>query len=184
MSDPLAAGFNPQVPPPIEDLVIRPIRDGDIEAISEALRELGTPEHPDRGLERQNEGLGVFLVALLHDETVGYLTLHWRANPRSPEYWKDGLTAYVEDFVVVENHRGRGIGTAMMEASEAMSRDRGLSRMTIGVGVENDGARRLYERLGYTDAGLEPVEGSGRFQRWDGETVEWQETWRFMVKDL
>jgi ribosomal protein S18 acetylase RimI-like enzyme len=72
----------------------------------------------------------------------------------------------------------------MMEASEAMSRDQGLRRMTIGVGVENEGARRLYERLGYTDAGLEPVEDSGRFRNWDGTMQEYQETWRFMVKDL
>jgi GNAT superfamily N-acetyltransferase len=135
-------------------------------------------------LERQNEGLGAFLVAWLNGEAVGYVTAHWRANPRSPEAWLDGETAYFEDFIVIERQRGRGIGTAIMATAEAMARDRGLRRMTIGVGVENDGARRLYERLGYADAGLEAIEDGGRFRRWDGVVEEWTETWRFMVKTL
>ena len=184
MSDSLAAGFNPQVRPPIEGLVVRPIRDGDIEAISEALRDLGSPAQPERGLDRGREGLGTFLTAWLANECVGYLTVHWRSSPRSPDEWKDGRTAYLEDLIVAENKRGLGIGTAMMLAAETMAHERGLSRVTLGVGVENDGARRLYERLGYADAGLDPVADRGRFQRWDGETAEWQETWRFMVKDL
>ena len=168
----------------IEGLIVRPIRDGDTEAIGEALRDLGTPEHTGRGLERQNEGLGVFLIAWLAGEAVGYVTAHWRASPRSPREWFDGETAYFEDFIVVESHRGRGIGTAIMAAAEAMAGERGLSRMTIGVGVENEGAQRLYRRLGYVDAGLEAVEESGRFRRWDGRVEEWQETWRFMVKEV
>jgi GNAT superfamily N-acetyltransferase len=168
----------------VDRLIVRPIRDGDVEAIGEALRELGTPEQPERGFERQNEGLGVFLVAWLDGEAVGYVTAHWRASPRSPEAWKDGRTAYFEDFIVIESRRGRGIGTAIMEAAEAMAHDLGLSRMTIGVGVENAGARRLYERLSYVDARLPLVEDSGRFRRWDGTVEEWSETWRFMVKGL
>jgi GNAT superfamily N-acetyltransferase len=168
----------------LEGLLVRPIRDGDTEAISEALRELGTPDHTDRGLERQNEGLGAFLIAWLDGEAVGYITAHWRASPQSPEAWLDGETAYFEDFIVVKEHRDRGIGTAIMASAEAMARERGLRRMTIGVGVENDGARRLYERLGYADAGLPDIEDGGRFRRWDGVVEEWSETWRFMVKDL
>ena len=184
MSDPLAAGFNPQVPSSIDGLVVRPIRDGDTEAIGEALRQLGTPEHTERGLERQNEGLGAFFIAWLKGEAVGYITAHWRASPRSPQNWLDGETAYFEDFIVVERLRGRGIGTAVMAAAESMALDRGLRRMTIGVGVENEGARRLYRRLGYADAGLEPIEDRGRFRRWDGTLHEWSETWRFMVKEI
>jgi ribosomal protein S18 acetylase RimI-like enzyme len=168
----------------LEGLIVRPIRDGDAEAIGEALRELGTPEHTERGLERQHGGLGVFLIAWLNGEAVGYITAHWRASPRSPDEWKDGFTAYLEDLIVAEQQRGRGIGGAIMETAEKMAQERGLVRVTLGVGVENEGARRLYERLGYKDAGLETVEDRGSFQRWDGEMVEWQETWRFMVKDL
>jgi ribosomal protein S18 acetylase RimI-like enzyme len=168
----------------LEGLVVRPIRDGDVEAIGEALRELGTPEHAERGLEREHGGLGVFLVAWLNGGAVGYITAHWRASPRSPDEWKDGFTAYLEDLIVAEQQRGRGIGRAIMETAEAMAVDRGFRRITLGVGVENDGARRLYERLGYSDAGLPDIEDGGRFRRWDGTEEEWSETWRFMVKEL
>jgi GNAT superfamily N-acetyltransferase len=167
-----------------DGLIVRPIRDGDTEAIAEALRDLGTPEHTDRGLDRQTEGLGVFLIAWLNGVVVGYVTAHWRPSPRSPQDWFDGETAYSEDFIVVEAQRGRGIGTAIMAAAESMAAERGLHRMTIGVGVENEGARRLYGRLGYEDAGLAAIEETGRFRRWDGVVEEWTETWRFMVKQL
>jgi ribosomal protein S18 acetylase RimI-like enzyme len=71
-----------------------------------------------------------------------------------------------------------------MQTAESMAAERGFRRMTLGVGVENEGAQRLYERLGYADAGLAPIEDGGRYSRWDGAVEEWRETWRFMVKDL
>lgn len=52
---------------------------------------------------------------------------------------------------VVDAHRGRGIGTAIIHAAEEASRASG--ELSVGVGLENPAARRLYERLGYRATG-------------------------------
>lgn len=57
--------------------------------------------------------------------------------------------------------RGRGVGTALLEAAEAWGRARGAKRMILDVSAANTGAQRLYERLGYEIHGLQmdkPIE--------------------------
>lgn len=47
--------------------------------------------------------------------------------------------------------RGRGVGGRLMEAAEELARHRG--RIACAVGLDNPGARRLYERRGYRGTG-------------------------------
>ena len=54
--------------------------------------------------------------------------------------------------------RGRGIGTALIEAVERRARRQGLRGVNLEVGVDNGDAIRLYERLGYRRRGS-PVAG-------------------------
>lgn len=54
---------------------------------------------------------------------------------------------------VAEPLRNSGIGTQMIAFVEAEARRRGLSGVYLEVGATNDGARRLYERLGYAQDG-------------------------------
>ncbi|HVE95300.1 MAG TPA: GNAT family N-acetyltransferase [Acidimicrobiales bacterium] len=60
---------------------------------------------------------------------------------------------------VVHEHRGRGIGTALLEALRERAQAAGISRLGLSVEPENP-ARRLYERLGYVE--LQPDDDEGR----------------------
>jgi ribosomal protein S18 acetylase RimI-like enzyme len=55
----------------------------------------------------------------------------------------------VETVAVLPTARGRGIGTALMDAVDAWARERGIEHLTLSVRTNNDGARRLYERRGF-----------------------------------
>ena len=55
----------------------------------------------------------------------------------------------VESISVSPASRGLGFGTLLMEQAEARARSMGKRRMSLGVIAENEGAIRLYERLGY-----------------------------------
>ena len=55
----------------------------------------------------------------------------------------------VDSLAVDRSARGMGIGTALMRRAEEKARSAGKRTMSLGVVGENDGAIRLYERLGY-----------------------------------
>jgi GNAT superfamily N-acetyltransferase len=59
--------------------------------------------------------------------------------------------AEVRDVAVVEAARRRGIGSALIRASEDASRDRGFRRigMSVAVGEGAGPGERVYEKLGY-----------------------------------
>lgn len=57
----------------------------------------------------------------------------------------------VADLVVAEDARGRGVGRALLEAAEALTREAGLKRLAIGALAANEAALDAYRRGGFTD---------------------------------
>jgi GNAT superfamily N-acetyltransferase len=78
----------------------------------------------------------------LGDEVVGWI---WFG-----EGIHDGeRVALLRDIVVFEPRRGQGLGSSALDELEEWSRIRNLPAIALQVFTHNDGARRLYERLGY-----------------------------------
>jgi ribosomal protein S18 acetylase RimI-like enzyme len=69
----------------------------------------------------------------------------------------------VHDFSVVPEHRGRGIGQALLRAVEAAARERGCVKVTLEVQENNHRARRIYERAGFGQAGYGNTTGGVLF---------------------
>jgi ribosomal protein S18 acetylase RimI-like enzyme len=57
---------------------------------------------------------------------------------------------HVVDLVVLPEARGQRVGERLMEAVEAEARARGCEAVDLMVAGPNAGARRFYERAGYT----------------------------------
>jgi len=56
---------------------------------------------------------------------------------------------YVFDIFIDEARRGEGLGTAALRGVEQLAREHGLAGVALSVFAHNEGAIRLYERLGY-----------------------------------
>jgi RimJ/RimL family protein N-acetyltransferase len=76
------------------------------------------------------------------NEKVGMV---WYADASGPV--TDMLWIY--DIEIDAKRRGKGYGTAVMKLVEERARELGKSRVGLHVFAHNEGARRLYERLGY-----------------------------------
>lgn len=119
--------------------------------------------------ESMRAGRSTVLVALRENTPLGVAQLIHRAIPE------------VCNVGVPEEHRGPGIGTALMR--EAERRARPARRLRLGVGVDNPRARRLYERLGYRLLG-EQVTTTYEFVDAEGVRRSATETDETMEKDL
>ncbi|MDP2677005.1 MAG: GNAT family N-acetyltransferase [bacterium] len=80
---------------------------------------------------------------------VGTMQLVFRDDK---EFYADGKTrAHLHHARVLEDLRGQGIGTKLMEEAENEAKRRGFTEMTLGVDEDNRQAVKLYERLGYKE---------------------------------
>ncbi len=57
---------------------------------------------------------------------------------------------YLQSIAVDPELRGEGVGSILMDAFEEQARVKGMSRSSLDVSASNEGARRLYERGGWT----------------------------------
>ena len=58
---------------------------------------------------------------------------------------------HVSSLAVAPSHRGRGVGGELMREAVEVARWRRFASVTLDVGIENEGARRFYERAGFTE---------------------------------
>lgn len=75
----------------------------------------------------------------------------------------DRLTGYISSLAVDPAWQGRGLGAALLDRLEADSRAAGKTRLALHVIDTNAGARRLYERHGFTAQRTEPALFTGRW---------------------
>jgi GNAT superfamily N-acetyltransferase len=115
------------------------------------------------------------LIAWDGDEPIGHAHVAWEgATLGVPE---------IQDVFVLPERRGDGVGTRLSEAAERLARDRGQERISISAGEANEGALRLYRRLGYRNADIPPQRVMGTITI-RGRRVEVDDTLIYLVKDL
>jgi len=135
-------------------LDIRPADEAELPAL---VRSFGEERYFPERLGRQSAGRGLLLVAWLGDEPVGhgYLSFEPADEPQLGEHLPGvPLLSHLE---VVERHRDRGLGTAMVAAVERQVRQRGHGRVALGVAPTNAAAKRFYRRLGFDEWPYGPV---------------------------
>jgi putative acetyltransferase len=106
------------------------------------LAELYPPEQrfgPNLKAEHLQGGQGAFLVARDGDRAVGCGAIRL-LNP---------TTAEVKRMYVEPDHRGRGVGWAVLAGLEVAARQLGVQRLVLETGVYQDAAIALYRRAGF-----------------------------------
>ena len=64
-------------------------------------------------------------------------------------FWLVFDEIHINNLAVRPSYRGQGIGTALLQHVLAEAKALGARRATLEVRASNEGARRLYERLGF-----------------------------------
>jgi ribosomal protein S18 acetylase RimI-like enzyme len=86
------------------------------------------------------------LMAVADDRVVGYLSIQRESHP---------VTEHVASLAlaVAADHRGRGIGSALMSEALRWARAAGVRKIVLSVYPHNTAAIALYRRFGFVDEG-------------------------------
>ncbi len=159
---------------------VRKVIDADLPVLNRI--KLAEAIHRDRIRDMSKGGLH-YLVVEDSDGVAGFgvLVLRWPSTwPDLPH--REKLPVMV-DLMVREEARGKGAGTALIQAMEGIVREEGFSCLYLSVNpVENAAAMRLYKRLGYTAIQSEAYKDYWEFIDSDGVTHRGEEWAVDMVK--
>jgi len=142
------------------EILIRQLRKEDCPVITEAFLKQNWQkpfEQFERYLAEQEKGGREVLVAEMHDEFAGYVTIVWES--KYPPFRQQSIPE-INDFNVLIKLRKKGVGTALLDAAEKLIAEK-AETAGIGVGLTPDygAAQRLYINRGYVP------DGKGIFQR-------------------
>jgi GNAT superfamily N-acetyltransferase len=107
----------------------------------------------DRGIRGLNDGLDLFLeqpelgfVWMAYDENgvAGVCVVCYAISTSM-----GAVVAKLDDVSVKEDRRGMGVGTVLIEQLKEQLRKESITRIDVGVHINNPAARRFYERLGF-----------------------------------
>jgi len=127
---------------------IRRARRGDAEALAALLRELGFPEGSDTQTVHwvtSHPEIEIFVACDPQDRPVGMLSLSHR-----PQLRLRGRIATVDELVVTEAWRRRGVGKAMLLHAIERAKVLSVKRLELATRQDSTGeTARFYESCGF-----------------------------------
>jgi phosphinothricin acetyltransferase len=126
---------------------IRDFTKEDAKAVARLIPQLTVNIFNSDGLEKRiediiNESQSKAIVAVINNKVVGFALLAWYTIPSK------GLITWIEEVIVDENERGKGIGKEIMEKLIEIAKSVGCRQIKLT--VNNFIAQKLYESLGFT----------------------------------
>ena len=134
----------------VGEYLIRPCREDDIPSVI-AINLVSLPEHyADYFFEElRRESPETFLVAEKDGQLVGYIMCRIEYGFSNVKRFNLVKKGHIVSIAVLEQHRGKGIGTALLqEAIKAMAKKK-CAEAYLEVRVSNEKAISLYKRLGF-----------------------------------
>ena len=79
---------------------------------------------------------------------VGFILLQAKERPVF-DFMLPGKYCYIMDVIVTEAHRNKGFATALMNSAKDWAKEQNCNLINLDVLVNNNGAIKLYEKLGF-----------------------------------
>ena len=86
----------------------------------------------------------VYLCAVDGESVTGFVSLTIKNN-----LWQAAKVGHIDELVVDQKHRGRGLGTRLLNAITAVAKERGCTRVELDSAFHRKEAHTFYERHGF-----------------------------------
>jgi GNAT superfamily N-acetyltransferase len=132
---------------------IRRAKSGDAAEVAQLLHDFNIEyDDPTPGVAALTERVDDLLayekitVLLAGEPALGLALFRFR-----PSLWSTATDTYLEELYVVPEHRGQGIGRALLEAAINAAREASADHFELTTGEDDTAARALYESRGLTN---------------------------------
>ena len=98
------------------------------------------------GLETPNNF--IYIAENIDNEAVGLIWYEAKSESK----------AFIADFLVYSNHRGKGYGKSILNELEVNLKKQGIKHILLHVFEKNTTARELYKKVGYVDLDAKNIE--------------------------
>jgi ribosomal protein S18 acetylase RimI-like enzyme len=140
---------SPQIQGALSEILVEVVANGGSVSFMHPLASEAADSFWEGSLAAAARGERIVLGAFDEDSLVGTVTLLLDCPPNQPH------RAEIAKLMTRMSHRGRGVAKALMRAAERLAAERARTLLVLDTAVE-DGASTLYERLGFTLAGVIP----------------------------
>jgi ribosomal protein S18 acetylase RimI-like enzyme len=142
-------GATPEVTAALSEVLIETVAAGGSVSFMHPLAPAAAAAFWEGALAAAERGERVVLGAWDGDQLVGTVSLLLDCPPNQPH------RAEIAKMMTRPAYRGRGVASALMREAEAIALERGRTLLVLDTAVDG-GASGLYERLGFTLAGVIP----------------------------
>jgi glucosamine-phosphate N-acetyltransferase len=134
----------------MESLSIRRVTIADFDSILELLKQLwpnktldteGMKEMFSRNLQVPNQH---YICAETESKIIGFCSLTIKNN-----LWQQAFLGNVDELVVDENFRGKGVGRTLLDKIIEIAKSQGCVRIELDSGFHREKAHAFYRSLGF-----------------------------------
>ncbi len=143
----------------MQEITARDATADDMGAMLGLLEQLYTIEPQfsfDETLQRQglthvleNPGLARIVLVEIDGRVIALANLQFSISTAM-----GGLSVHIDDFIVDEPFRKKGVGGLLMDAIATMSKQMGAVRLTVNIDVTNEAGLAFYSRSGFESVNL------------------------------
>lgn len=98
----------------------------------------------------EGDGIGDILVAKQSEQIIGMVNLLYTVSTAL-----GSRVAILEDLVIAPQHRGLGVGSALLKHAIDFARQKGCKRITLLTDNDNESAHRFYEQHGFIESSMQ-----------------------------
>ena len=162
-----ALAASPQAVKMLSDLLMETVANGGSVSFMHPLAPEAATAFWDTAFAAAARHERVVLGAWAGEELVGTVTFLLDCPPNQPH------RAEIAKLMIRLAYRGRGVATGLMQAAEKLAAERGRTLLVLDTATEG-GASGLYERLGFTLAGIIPDYGLKPHGGLTGTMIYWK----------
>ena len=85
-------------------------------------------------------------VAIENDKIVGFLSIVFYKT-----FLHKGGTALINELIVAETHRNKGIGKKLIQKAIQSAKSRGMDEIEVGTEITNTKAQNFYKKTGFNE---------------------------------